>query len=81
MCSSDLDPEGASGRAGGSRAVPQVRDQRRDAVQLALEVRRDGRVDARKLKTLEEENRKLKQLVADQSLDKVMLQDVLSKKL
>jgi putative transposase len=30
---------------------------------------------------LEEENRKLKQLVADLSLDKAMLQDVLSKKL
>ena len=30
---------------------------------------------------LEEENRKLKQLVADLSLDKKMLQDVLSKKL
>ena len=33
------------------------------------------------LKQLEEENRKLKQLVADLSLDKLMLQDVLSKKL
>jgi putative transposase len=30
---------------------------------------------------LEEANKKLKQLVADLSLDKVMLQDVLSKKL
>jgi putative transposase len=33
------------------------------------------------LKVLEEENRKLKQLVADLSLDKKMLQDVLAKKL
>ena len=33
----------------------------------------------RRLKQLEEENRKLKQLVADLSLDKVMLQDVLKK--
>jgi len=33
------------------------------------------------LRQLEEENRKLKQLVADLSLDKVMLQDVLSKEL
>jgi putative transposase len=33
------------------------------------------------LRQLEEENRKLKQLVADLSLDKAMLQDVLSKKL
>lgn len=35
----------------------------------------------RRLKLLEEENRKLKQLVADLSLDKHILQDVLSKKL
>ena len=33
--------------------------------------------EIRRLKQLEEENRKLKQLVADLSLDKLMLQDVL----
>jgi putative transposase len=37
--------------------------------------------EIRRLKQLEEENRRLKQLVADLSLDKVMLQDVLQKKL
>jgi putative transposase len=37
--------------------------------------------EIRRLKQLEEENRKLKQRVADLSLDKLMLQDVLSKKL
>jgi putative transposase len=37
--------------------------------------------EIRRLKQLEEENRKLKQLVADLSLDKLMLQDVVSKKL
>ena len=36
--------------------------------------------DVKRLKQLEEENKKLKQLVADLSLDKAMLQDVLSKK-
>ena len=36
--------------------------------------------EVRKLKQLEEENRQLKKLVADLSLDKQMLQDVLSKK-
>ena len=36
--------------------------------------------DARRLKQLEEENRKLKQLVADLSLDKAMLQAVVAKK-
>jgi len=40
-----------------------------------------GVAEVRRLKQLEEENRKLKQLVADLSLDKSMLQDVLSKKL
>lgn len=36
--------------------------------------------DIKKLKQLEEENANLKKLVADLSLDKAMLQDVLSKK-
>ncbi len=36
--------------------------------------------DIKRLKQLEEENAKLKKLVAELSLDKVMLQDVLSKK-
>ena len=35
----------------------------------------------RRLRQLEEENGKLKRIVADLSLDKAMLQDVLSKKL
>ena len=37
--------------------------------------------EVRRLKQLEEENRRLKQLVADLTLNKTMLQDVLSKKL
>ncbi|KVE98175.1 Hin recombinase [Burkholderia vietnamiensis] len=37
--------------------------------------------ELRRLKQLEEENAKLKRLVADLLLDKAMLQDVLSKKL
>lgn len=40
-----------------------------------------GLSELRKLKQLEEENSKLKRIVADLSLDKAMLQDVLSKKL
>ena len=36
--------------------------------------------DIRKVRQLEEENSKLKKLVADLSLDKVMLQDLLSRK-
>ena len=37
--------------------------------------------ELRRLKQLEEENRKLKQLVADLSLDKHILQEVVGKKL
>jgi putative transposase len=37
--------------------------------------------EIRHLKQLEDENRRLKRLVADLTLDKQMLQDVLSKKL
>jgi len=37
-------------------------------------------IDVRQIKRLQEENGKLKKLVAELSLDKVMLQDVLSKK-
>lgn len=40
-----------------------------------------GPSELRKLKQLEEENFRLKKMVADLSLDKQMLQDVLSKKL
>lgn len=40
-----------------------------------------GVSELRRLKQLEEENARLKQIVADLSLDKQMLQDVLKKKL
>lgn len=40
-----------------------------------------GVTELRRLRQLEEENRKLKQLVADLSLDKTMLQEVIAKKL
>ena len=37
-------------------------------------------MELRKLKQIEEENRQIKKLVAELSLDKQMLQDILSKK-
>ena len=40
-----------------------------------------GVAELRRLKSIEEENKRLKSLVADLSLDKQILQDVLSKKL
>jgi putative transposase len=39
-----------------------------------------GVAELRRIRQLEEENRKLKRIVADLSLDKHMLQEVLSKK-
>ena len=44
-------------------------------------VRGRGPSELRRLRQLEEENRKLKQIVADLSLDKAMLQAVFAKKL
>lgn len=40
-----------------------------------------GPSELKRLRLLEEENRKLKQLVADLSLDKAMLQEVVTKEL
>jgi putative transposase len=40
-----------------------------------------GPSELRRLRQLEEENAKLKKLVADLSLDKIMIQEVLAKKL
>jgi len=40
-----------------------------------------GIAEARRLRILEEDNRRLEQLVADRSLDKKILRDVLTKKL
>ena len=40
-----------------------------------------GTAELRRLRQLEEENQRLKQVVADLTLDKQMLQDVLKKKL
>jgi putative transposase len=40
-----------------------------------------GVAELRRLRQLEDENRRLKRLVADLTLDKQMLQDVLSKKI
>ena len=62
--------------------MPQAGRQRSDALHLEEEVRGDvGPSELRRMRQLEEENAKLKRLVADLSLDKAMLQDVLSKNL
>jgi putative transposase len=57
--------------------VPQARDQQRHVLQVegGLEVS-----DAKRLKALEDENAKLKKLLAEAMLDNAMLKDVASKK-
>ena len=55
--------------------------QRSHVLQLEEEVQRAGSGGVRPLRQLEEENAQLKRIVADLTLDKQMLQDVLKKKL
>lgn len=47
---------------------------------MESEVQRLGVPEVRRLKALEEENARLKRLVADLSLDNVMLRDVVGRK-
>jgi putative transposase len=62
------------------RRPPQARDQQRDLLQMEGQVRRAGGSDAKRLKALEDENAKLKKLLAEAMLDDAMLKDVASKK-
>lgn len=48
---------------------------------VAVETDLDSVAGIRRLRELEEENRRLKQMYAESSLDHVMLKDVLTKKL
>jgi len=59
--------------------VPQARHQRRDFLQVAIPIWRDGDLRARKLKALEDENRKLRKLLAETMLDASMLKEMLGK--
>ena len=72
-------PSGAWYACGGG--YPQDGYHRADVLPLEATVRRMGLGELRRLRQLEEENSRLKRMVADLSLDKAMLQDVLSKKL
>ena|SRR5215204_3449176 len=75
------DPEGARGRGEDGRSVPQARDQRGELFYnwkskyggLAVS-------EAKRLKGLENENARLKKLLADAMLDKAALKDLLTKK-
>ena len=59
--------------------MPAARDQRADLLSLEGEVWRDGSGEAKRLKQVEDENRKLKHVVAELTLDNRALKDVLSK--
>jgi hypothetical protein len=59
--------------------VPAARDLKRDILQVEGKVRRARGSDARRLKALEDENRRLKRLLADSLLDNAALKDLLGK--
>ena len=65
----------------GRRGLPEGRDQRGDVLQLAEEVRRADAVGDEAAAAARGGERRLKKIVADLSLDKEMLQDVIRRKL
>lgn len=72
-------PEGAGGGSGDGRRVPSTRDIERDLLQM------EGQVclyvsEARRLKALEDENARLKKLLAESMLNEAALRDLLGKK-
>ena len=65
----------------GCGGVPQDGYQRSDLLRVEEEVRRTEPSEVRKLRHLQEENQRLKRIVADLSLDREMLQEVILSKL
>ena len=59
--------------------MPAPWDLERDTVQVEIEVRRLEVSEARRLKALEDENRRLKKLLAESMLDNAALKDLLGK--
>jgi putative transposase len=57
--------------------LSQARDLKRDVLQVEGQVRRS---DAKRLKALEDENVKLKKLLAEAMLDNAMLKEIAAKK-
>ena len=72
--------EGARGRGEDRGSGAQARRLRGDALQLEGQVRRHGFSEAKRLKQLEDENAKLKKLLAEQMLDAAALRELLSKR-
>ena len=74
------DPEAVQCGGEASGSVPPARDQRDDTVQWAGPLQRHGSMDAKRPRALEEENRKLKKLLAEAHLDMAALKDIASGK-
>jgi putative transposase len=60
--------------------MPQARDQQRDILQWKAKYGGLEVSDAKRLKALEDENAKLKKLLAEAMLDNAMLKDITAKK-
>jgi hypothetical protein len=60
-------------------AVPATRHQRDDVLQVEGQVWRVEASDAKRLRALEDENRRLKKLLAEQMLDNTALKDLVGK--
>jgi len=67
-------------RAKGQRSLPRDGGRAAGVLQLEAALRRLGLNELRELRQLREENRKLKTLVAGLTLDRHILQEVLSKR-
>jgi hypothetical protein len=76
LCSQTSE-NGSAGRGG----LPENRHLGSDVFNWKRKFSGLGTAESRRLRQLEEENARLKQTVADLTLDKQMLQDVLKKKL
>ena len=75
------DPESGRSRTDCEGRLSRARDQRRDPLPLEVKVRRQQASDIKRLRELEEENRRLKQISADLLLENRALKDVIAKKL
>jgi hypothetical protein len=73
------DDQGAGGRAADCGCLPQAWTEHGDVLQAEGQIRRIEVSDARRLRQLEDENGKLKRLLADSMLDNVILKDLLGK--
>lgn len=74
-------PAAGRGRDGGRGGLPQGWHLGCDALQLEEALWRSDAVEVKRMRQLEDENNRLKKIVADLTLDKAMLQDVARRKL